>query len=131
MYACHTIIMIHLIPSLNRMKNAIGIKDYQPIGSIGVSVVEGTLCSVLFTAVIMSSENGSSLVMLHSILSNLALHSRSLLQGNVSVIYTNQIKIINSYLYIAVIFWHTWVHHSTWLKSHHHGFLLHSEPKEH
>ena len=68
------------------MKNAIGIKDYQPIGSIGVSVVEGTLCSVLFTAVIMSSENGSSLVMLHSILSNLALLSRSLLQGNVSVI---------------------------------------------
>ena len=46
---------------------------------IGVSVTERSLCSTLLTAVIMSSENVSSLVMLHSIL------SLSPLQGIISV----------------------------------------------
>ena len=50
-----------------------------------MSAIEGTLCSVLFTALIMSSENGSSLVMLHSILSHLEPLSYSLLHENVSV----------------------------------------------
>ena len=50
-----------------------------------MSAIEGTLSSVLFTALIMSSENGSSLVMLHSILSHLEPLSYSLLHENVSV----------------------------------------------
>ena len=91
----------------------------QPIGE---SVVKG---SALLTAVIVASENGTSLVMLHSTLSKLAPLSHSLLQENISAI-----TIINSYFYISMAYWHTWVLHNTWLKIYHHDFSLHSGSNE-